>query len=107
MRPFQSSGLYPAYVPGLRRLPVRFTGFAEHTRAFLDDQFCAQHFQTPLLDHASAEAVHVAAGAVVTHGAPTWSGVAGNPANVVKRLPPSERSGLQTSPCFIPHATKK
>ena len=51
MRLFQNSGLYPAYVPRLRRLTAHDASFDERMRAFLADRFGAPHFLQPVLDH--------------------------------------------------------
>ena len=51
MRLFQNSGLYPAYVPRLRRLTQDCISFASQIEAFLSDRYGACHFLKPVLDH--------------------------------------------------------
>jgi hypothetical protein len=50
MRLFQNSGVYPAYLPRLRRLTQGNEGFNAQVGAFLDDRFGACHFLKPVLD---------------------------------------------------------
>jgi len=50
MRLFQNSGIYPAYLPRLRRLTQGNKGFNAQVGAFLDDRFGACHFLKPVLD---------------------------------------------------------
>ncbi len=50
MRIFQNSGLYPSYVPKLRRLTAGLSGFADLRTAFLSDRFGATHFLLPVLN---------------------------------------------------------
>lgn len=49
MRLLQNSGLYPAYIPRLRRLSQKCTTFAEHREVFLGDRYGACHFLQPVL----------------------------------------------------------
>lgn len=50
MKLFQNSGIYPAYLPRLRRLTQGNKGFNVQVGAFLDDRFGACHFLKPVLD---------------------------------------------------------
>ena len=54
MRLFQNSGLYPAYVPRLRRLTQDCISFASQIDVFLGDRFGACHFLKPVLDRETA-----------------------------------------------------
>jgi hypothetical protein len=54
MRLFQNSGLYPAYLPRLRRLTQDCISFASQIDAFLSDRYGACHFLKPVLDHETA-----------------------------------------------------
>lgn len=53
MRLFQNSGLYPTYVPRLRRLTHDCISFATQIDAFLYDRYGACHFLKPVLDRES------------------------------------------------------
>ena len=50
MRLFQNSGVYPAYLPRLRRLTQGCSNFESHVGAFLHDRFGAPHFLQPVLE---------------------------------------------------------
>ena len=54
MRLFQNSGLYPAYVPRLRKLTENCFSFVSRIEAFLADRFGACHFLKPVLERDSA-----------------------------------------------------
>ena len=54
MRLFQNSGLYPAYVPRLRKLTDNCFSFVSQIEAFLFDRFGACHFLKPVLERDSA-----------------------------------------------------
>lgn len=54
MRLFQNSGLYPAYVPRLRKLTENCFSFVSKIEAFLGDRFGACHFLKPVLERDSA-----------------------------------------------------
>lgn len=54
MKLFQNSGVYPAYLPRLRRLTQGNKGFNAQVGAFLDDRFGACHFLKPVLDRAAS-----------------------------------------------------
>lgn len=54
MRLFQNSGLYPAYVPRLRKLTEDCFSFVSQIEAFLGDRFGACHFLKPVLERDSA-----------------------------------------------------
>ena len=49
MRLFQSSGLYPNYLPRLRSLVSKDASFARQSAAFLNDRFGAPHILEPVL----------------------------------------------------------
>jgi len=51
VRLFQNSGMYPTYLPRLRRLTEGITSFESQVKAFLADRFGAPHFLKPVLDH--------------------------------------------------------
>lgn len=98
MRLFQNSGLYPAYLTRLNRLAAGATTFAQRRQAFLSDRFGASHFLKPVVDHAPAGLVVVAATTLVTDDVPAWSSVARCTSKFVASLPPKESSWLQASP---------
>jgi hypothetical protein len=50
MRLFQNSGVYPTYLPRLRRLSKGCTSFESLVGAFLDDRYGAAHFLFPVLN---------------------------------------------------------
>jgi hypothetical protein len=50
MKLFQNSGVYPAYVPRLRRLTQGCSNFEAHVGAFLNDRYGAAHFLQPVLE---------------------------------------------------------
>lgn len=50
MRLFQNSGVYPAYLPRLRRLSKGCTSFEALVGAFLNDRYGAAHFLLPVLN---------------------------------------------------------
>lgn len=55
MRLFQNSGVYPSYIPRLRRLVSDARDFQTMRQSFLNDRYCACHHLKPVLD-ASPEA---------------------------------------------------
>ena len=50
MRLFQNSGIYPAYIPRLRRLTQGASTFQAQVQVFLNDRYGAPHFLLPILD---------------------------------------------------------
>jgi hypothetical protein len=53
MRIFQNSGLYPGYIPRLRKLDRGVERFSEKIDIFLGDRYGAAHFLQPILKRAS------------------------------------------------------
>jgi Glycosyl transferases group 1 len=51
MRLFQNFGLYPAYIPRLRKLSRGCQSFSELLRAFLQDRYGACHLLKPVLEN--------------------------------------------------------